>query len=76
MVSEALHELGGVEYLKQQAVENPPAFMALLGRMVPKDVTLREEPAVIQVITGIPAGDPPTARTTPAVLSSSSQQID
>jgi len=35
MILGALAECGGVEYLKIQAVENPNAFMALVGRLIP-----------------------------------------
>jgi len=37
-VLEALSQSGGVEYLKEQAKENPTSFMSLIGRMLPKDV--------------------------------------
>lgn len=30
---------GGIEYLKIQAVENPNAFMSLLGKVLPMQVT-------------------------------------
>lgn len=33
---------GGVAYLKQQAQENPAAFMTLLGKVLPK--TLASDP--------------------------------
>ena len=35
MVEKALHKAGGVEYLTQQAHENPVAFMGLVGRVLP-----------------------------------------
>lgn len=35
MVERALHKVGGVEYLAQQARENPVAFMGLVGRVLP-----------------------------------------
>jgi len=35
MILGALAECGGVEYLKIQAVENPNAFLALVGRLIP-----------------------------------------
>lgn len=37
MVHEALHEVGGVDYLARQAKANPKAFLALLGRTLPKE---------------------------------------
>lgn len=39
MVLEALHHAGGAEYLCMQAYDNPKAFMALVGRVLPMQVT-------------------------------------
>ena len=39
MILEALHNAGGVQYLTLQAGENPKAFLALLGRVLPMQVT-------------------------------------
>ena len=38
MIVEALSEVGGVTYLKAQAVENPTAFLGLVGKVLPKEV--------------------------------------
>jgi hypothetical protein len=38
MILEALDGAGGVEYLRQQAEDNPGAFMTLIGKVLPKDV--------------------------------------
>lgn len=35
----ALEQAGGVDYLVGQAQENPTAFLALLGRCLPREVT-------------------------------------
>ena len=40
MITGALDDVGGQAYLKQQAAENPQAFLSLLGRCLPKDVKL------------------------------------
>lgn len=40
LISCALMKAGGAKYLEEQAQKNPPAFMALLGRTLPKDVNL------------------------------------
>lgn len=40
MIEKALHNAGGVDYLKRQAEENPSAFMGLLGKILPKDITV------------------------------------
>ena len=39
MIITALSELGGVDYLKQQARDQPVAFLALLGKIVPREVS-------------------------------------
>lgn len=39
MILQALDESGGVDYLKQRAIENPAAFMTLLGKVLPMQVT-------------------------------------
>lgn len=40
MIEGALSEVGGQKYLEQQAIENPVAFMGLIGKILPKDVNL------------------------------------
>jgi hypothetical protein len=39
MVLEALNGVGGVEYLQAQAAANPSAFMTLVGKVIPKEIT-------------------------------------
>lgn len=39
-IEQAFNDVGGVEYLKAQAAENPQAFLTLLGKILPKDVKL------------------------------------
>jgi len=39
MILKALDEAGGVEYLAQQAEENPSAFLTLVGKVLPLQVT-------------------------------------
>lgn len=39
MILNALSDLGGVEYLKQNAIENPVAFMTLIGKVLPLTVS-------------------------------------
>jgi hypothetical protein len=41
MIDMALEGVGGVEYLKIQAIENPTAFLALVGKRLPRDVSLQ-----------------------------------
>jgi hypothetical protein len=35
MILQALADVGGVDYLKTQAGQNPNAFLALIGRVLP-----------------------------------------
>lgn len=46
MVVEALDRAGGVEYLSRQAEEKPVAFLALLGKVLPVQVTGADGAAV------------------------------
>ena len=39
MVLEALDELGGKDYLVEQAKKNPAAYMGLLGKILPTQLT-------------------------------------
>jgi len=43
MMLGALDDAGGQEYLAQQAIENPTAFMTLLGKVLPKSVDLSHQ---------------------------------
>lgn len=38
MVVSALDGVGGIEYLKTQAKENPTAFLSLIGKVIPSEV--------------------------------------
>lgn len=39
MILGALNDAGGQDYLRGQAIENPVAFMALVGRVLPLQVS-------------------------------------
>ena len=39
MIIQALNDVGGIEYLKTQAVKNPTAFMTLVGKVLPLQLT-------------------------------------
>lgn len=39
MIIQALDKSGGVDYLVKQAAENPTAFMGLVGKVIPLQVT-------------------------------------
>lgn len=38
MILAALHNVGGQAYLEKQAIENPVAFLSLLGKIIPRDI--------------------------------------
>jgi len=46
MILGALSDVGGQAYLARQAEENPGAFMGLIGRVLPKDVTLSADSTI------------------------------
>lgn len=49
MILMALSKAGGVDYLRRQADENPVAFMSLIGRVLPMQVTGQDGgPVVVQ----------------------------
>lgn len=39
MILGALSDAGGRQYLQQQAIKNPAAFLSLIGRVLPMQVT-------------------------------------
>lgn len=39
MIRGALDKAGGIDYLARQAEENPAAFMSLVGKTLPKELT-------------------------------------
>lgn len=43
MILGALSEVGGQAYLVQQALDNPNAFMTLVGKIVPRDLNAAVE---------------------------------
>ncbi len=49
MIEGALWDVGGQAYLARQAEENPAAFMALLGKILPK-VIIAEAPSEVPTI--------------------------
>lgn len=46
MIEQALHEEGGVTYLRTQAQDNPTAFLALVGKCLPKDMNVKADVSV------------------------------
>jgi hypothetical protein len=52
MIQGALEQAGGQAYLYQQALDNPTAFMTLIGKILPKDVNVggqQENPVVTTI---------------------------
>ncbi len=43
MILEALDRVGGQDYFVQQATTNPKAFMSLLARLIPTQVTGKDD---------------------------------
>lgn len=52
MILTALSNVGGIQYLERQAEENPTAFMTLVGKVMPTQVT-GEDGAPVSVLTRI-----------------------
>jgi hypothetical protein len=58
MIIGALEDAGGQEYLARCAAENPSPFLALLGKILPTQVTGDGGgPATFTIITGVPRCD-------------------
>jgi hypothetical protein len=51
MIMGALDDAGGRKYLTMHADENPVAFIALLGKVVPKEVSLNAQGGLNLTIT-------------------------
>ena len=47
MILAALDAAGGADYLLRQSVQNPVAFMALLGKLLPTQVTGKDGGAIL-----------------------------
>lgn len=51
MVLQALADAGGVDYLRDQASENPNAFLTLVGKVLPLQVAGdKDSPLVIEIV--------------------------
>lgn len=51
MILQALNDKGGVEYLVQQAQDNPTAFLTLVGKVLPLDVNANHEGKIVAQVT-------------------------
>jgi hypothetical protein len=52
MIVGALSDAGGQAYLTKQAIENPAAFMTLVGKVLPMQVT-GEGGGPVMIVTGV-----------------------
>lgn len=51
MILQALDGVGGVAYLQEQATENPAAFLTLIGKVLPLQVTGKDSgPLTVHVV--------------------------
>lgn len=50
MILGALEQVGGQDYLENHAVNNPTAFLALIGKCLPKDIKLEAGTTLEQLI--------------------------
>ena len=52
MILGALDDVGGQDYLKKQATENPQAFMTLIGKVLPLQIAGdANAPITVQLVT-------------------------
>lgn len=59
MILQALDDAGGVAYLQRQAEENPGPFLALVGKVLPLQVSGSDGgPIKINVVSGVPIEGP------------------
>jgi hypothetical protein len=56
MVVAALDQVGGQDYLARQAEENPAAFLTLVGKVIPVQVS-GEGGGPVVIVTGVPTRD-------------------
>jgi hypothetical protein len=58
MILGALDQVGGQQYLAQQAIENPGPFLTLVGKCLPKDlntnVTLNKSELLQEIVANLP----------------------
>ena len=63
MILQALEQAGGVDYLAAQAAKSPGPFLALVGKVLPLQVTGKDgkdlipRPVTVQVLPALPLPD-------------------
>lgn len=59
MILGALEQAGGQSYLAEQAEQNPGAFMALVGKVLPKDLKVDQQGNMtFTILTQVPDAKP------------------
>ena len=59
MILGALEQAGGQTYLAEQATQNPGAFMALVGKVLPKDLKVDQQGNMtFTILTQVPDAKP------------------
>lgn len=56
MILGALDQAGGQDYLATQAIENPGAFLSLIGKVLPKDLNVggqQDNPVITKIVREI-----------------------
>jgi hypothetical protein len=56
MILASFGQVGGIEYLKQQSIDNPTAYMTLLGKAIPKEVAVEIERNAWEMIDHVESG--------------------
>lgn len=58
MILGALSQAGGEQYLYEQALNNPGAFMQLIGKVLPTELKQQVEGGIsVTISTGVPLDD-------------------
>lgn len=66
MVLQAMKAEGGVRYLRKQARNNAPAFLALVAKLLPKDLHVSGLENLTVNLMGPPAAQRPAIDVTPS----------
>lgn len=53
MIHAALQAVGGQKYLQKQAIDNPAAFLTLVGKTVPKDLRVDTHDATLEQLLAL-----------------------
>jgi hypothetical protein len=57
-IDQAFNQVGGAQYLVRVAADDPKAFCALLGKRLPKDLSVNANGSLtLTIVTGVPSRD-------------------